>query len=133
MRVVACALVLLATCALRAEAQQPGGVEPRAGSWKTWVIASGAEYRVPPPPDSAATAMELGKLAEMAAVRDRTVLDRIAFWNTGSPSYRWSEIAIAEHLKKGLPWAIAARDLALMHIAIYLRWDGRRLGQQIRV
>ena len=129
MRVVACALALLATCALRAEAQQPGGVEPRAGSWKTWVIASGAEYRVPPPPDSAATAMELGKLAEMAAVRDRTVLDRIAFWNTGSPSYRWSEIAIAEHLKKGLPWAIAARDLALMHIAIYdgtvAAWDSK--------
>jgi hypothetical protein len=25
-------------------------------------------------------------------------------------SYRWSEIAIAEHLKNGLPWQIASRD-----------------------
>ena len=28
----------------------PGPAEPSAGSWRTWVIASGREYRLPPPP-----------------------------------------------------------------------------------
>lgn len=129
MRVVAWILALLATCAMRAEAQQAGGIEPQAGTWKTWVIASGAEYRVPPPPDSAATEKELSALAQLAAARDRATLDRIAYWDTGSPSYRWSEIAVAEHLKNGLPWQIASRDLALMHIAIYdamiAAWDSK--------
>ena len=29
-------------------------VEPKAGTWKTWVISSGKDFRVPPPPDDAA-------------------------------------------------------------------------------
>ena len=31
-------------------------VEPHAGQWKTWVIPSGATYRLPAPPDAAGTA-----------------------------------------------------------------------------
>ena len=44
-------------------------------------------------------------------------------------SYRWSEIAVAEHLRIGTVWQIAARNLALMHIAIYdamvAAWDSK--------
>ena len=43
----------LAACALPLLAQGP--VEPQAGNWKTWVITSGKDFRVPPPPDAAAT------------------------------------------------------------------------------
>ena len=25
-------------------------IEPNAGKWRTWVISSGRDYRVPPPP-----------------------------------------------------------------------------------
>ena len=25
-------------------------IEPNAGNWRTWVISSGKDYRVPPPP-----------------------------------------------------------------------------------
>jgi membrane-associated phospholipid phosphatase len=71
----------------------------------------------------------LDELARMAATRDRAVLDRVAYWDTGAPSYRWSEIAVAEHLKNGLNWLVAARNLALMHIAIYdamvAAWDNK--------
>jgi membrane-associated phospholipid phosphatase len=49
---------------------------------------------------------------------DRAWLDRVTYWGIGAPSYRWSEIAVAEHLRLGLPWQIAARNLTLMHIAI---------------
>jgi hypothetical protein len=57
----------------------------------------------------------LGELARIAATRDGAALDRVAYWDTGSPSYRWSEIAVAEHLRTGTLWQIATRNLALMH------------------
>jgi len=121
--------MLLVTGMLPAQAEPAGAVEPQAGAWKTWVIASGQQFRVPPPPDRAVTEKELGELAQIAAKRDRTSLDQVAYWDTGSPSYRWSEIAIAEHLKEGTSWQIAARDLSLMHIAIYdamvAAWDSK--------
>ena len=127
MRIVTCAVMILLT-GMPAQAQR-GAVEPQAGSWKTWVIESGRHFRVPPPPDRAATENELSKLAQMAARNDRAALDRVAYWDTGAPSYRWSEIAVADHLKSGIPWQIAARNLALMHIAIYdamvAAWDSK--------
>jgi membrane-associated phospholipid phosphatase len=82
------------------------------------------------------TAKELDQLAQLVSARDHVALDRIAYWNTGGPSYRWSEIAVAEHLKNGTPWQIAARDLALMHIAIYdamiAAWDSKFAYQRPR-
>ena len=112
-----------------AQAQQADAVEPQAGSWNTWVIVSGRQLRVPPPPDRAATEKELSELSQMAAGRDRAALDRVSYWDTGAPSYRWSEIAVAEHPRNGIGWPIASRDLALMHIAIYdamvAAWDSK--------
>jgi membrane-associated phospholipid phosphatase len=129
MRVIMCALTLLVAGQLSAHTQEAGLIEPQAGAWKTWVIASGSQFRVPPPPDRIATEKELGELSQIAGTRDAAALDRVAYWNTGSPSYRWSEIAVAEHLRIGLPWQIAVRDLSLMHIAIYdamvAAWDSK--------
>jgi membrane-associated phospholipid phosphatase len=129
MRVIGWAIMLLIAGVLPAQAPAGGSIEPQAGTWKTWVIASGRQFRVPPPPDGAATEKELDELAAMAASRDRAALDRIAYWDTGAPSYRWSEIAIAEHLRNGASWQVSARDLALMHIAIYdamvAAWDSK--------
>ena len=129
MRIITRALILLVAGLSPLHAQDKGWIEPQAGTWKTWVIASGAALRVAPPPDQAATEKELDELAKLAAARDRAALDRVAYWDTGSPSYRWSEISVAEHLKAGAPWQIASRDLALMHIAIYdamvAAWDSK--------
>lgn len=54
----------------------PSGAEPTAGRWKTWVLSSPAEIRVPPPPaqDSAAAKRDADELA--AAVRDSTPASR---------------------------------------------------------
>src|SRR6266403_485180 len=38
-------------------------IEPNAGNWRTWVISSGRDYRVPPPPGPAKTQAELRSLA----------------------------------------------------------------------
>ncbi|HEX9586938.1 MAG TPA: vanadium-dependent haloperoxidase, partial [Bradyrhizobium sp.] len=136
MRVIMRALMLLVAGQLSTHAQEAGLIEPHAGTWKTWVIASGTQFRAPPPPDRTATEKELGELARIAATRDGAALDRVAYWDTGSPSYRWSEIAVAEHLRIGTPWQIAARDLALMHIAIYdamvAAWDSKYAYKRLR-
>ncbi len=34
-------------------------LEPHAGQWKTWVIASGSAVRLPAPPDGAGTPAEM--------------------------------------------------------------------------
>jgi membrane-associated phospholipid phosphatase len=130
------ALILLVAGLSPLHAQDKESSGPQAGTWKTWVIASGAALRVGPPPDGAATEKELDELAQLAAGRDQAALDRFAYWDTGSPSYRWSEIAVAEHLKAGVPWQVASRDLALMHIAIYdamvAAWDSKYAYKRLR-
>ena len=47
----------LAGAGQHAPANDP--VEPDAGSWRTWVISSGEDYRVPPPPSPSETQAEL--------------------------------------------------------------------------
>jgi len=42
-------------------------VEPCAGMWQTWVLSSGSQLRVTPPPDTAATDAELEQLRALAA------------------------------------------------------------------
>jgi len=61
--------------------------------------------------------------------RAAAALDEIAYWDTGSPSFRWNEIAVNEGLKNNLLSPIETRHLALMHVAIYdalvAAWDSK--------
>src|SRR5690349_16080972 len=129
MRTFMRALILLIAALLPSALWAEGLVEPHAGTWKTWVIVSGEQFRSPEPPDRDATAKELDELSRIAAQRDQAALDRVAYWDTGAPSYRWSEIAVAEHIKAGSVVQVAVRDLTLMHVAIYdamvAAWDGK--------
>jgi hypothetical protein len=90
MRSFICAVAVLTVAMLPARAEPAGAIEPQAGTWKTWVIPSGGDFRVAPPPDRATTEKELDELAQIATARDQAALDRIAYWDTGAPSYRWS-------------------------------------------
>src|SRR5690242_6215283 len=69
-------------------------VEPRAGAWPTWILGSGSQLRLPPPPSSVADA-EVQGLRDLAARRDAAARDRVAYWDTGAPGYRWNEIAVS--------------------------------------
>ena len=77
-----------------AQAAAGGPVEPRAGTWRPWLLASGSQLRPPPPPDRAATDAELRELKALAGRRDAAARDRIAFWDAGAAPYRWTEAAI---------------------------------------
>ncbi len=60
-------------------------IEPSAGGWKTWVLTSGSQLRLPPPPDQTATAAELQQLRALAARHDAAAVDRIVFWTRARP------------------------------------------------
>ena len=40
----------MTTMSSRNALPQRGQIEPHAGNWRTWVISSGKDYRVAPPP-----------------------------------------------------------------------------------
>lgn len=73
-------------------AQAGGQVEPNAGNWQTWVISSGRDYRVPPPPNPAQTQAELRALADLISQNDEQDRQQIAFWDAGAPAYRWIDL-----------------------------------------
>ena len=113
---------------------QPGGgwIDPQAGTWHTWVLTSGSQFRPGPPPDEATTQAELEQLQAVADQRDTAALDQIEFWDTGAPSYRWNELSVSEALKHNLGANYATRALALVHVAS-VGCHGRHLGCQVRL
>jgi PAP2 superfamily len=75
-------------------------VEPKAGTWKTHVLTSGSELRLPPPPDASTTQAELAELRTLAAQRDAAARDQISYWDAGWPGYRWTELGMSEGLMR---------------------------------
>jgi len=47
-------------------------IEPSEGKWRTWVIFSGEDYRVLPPPGRRETRAELRSLADLISHNDAT-------------------------------------------------------------
>ena len=103
--------------------------EPNAGAWRTWALASGSQFRLPPPPDAAATRAEIERLRGMEASRDAEARERIAWWDAAAPSYRWNQVALDEAMRAGLPANPASRHLALLHAALadamVATWDSK--------
>jgi membrane-associated phospholipid phosphatase len=79
-----------------------GPIEPNAGAWRTWVISSGKDYRVQPPPGPARTRAELRELADLISRNTPADQARIEYWDAGSPGYRWIDMISAKVLA-GLP------------------------------
>ena len=106
-------------------------VEPKAGGWRTWVLSSGSQFRVPPPPDLTSTASELAQLESGVGRSDAASRDRIAYWDTGAPGYRWNGVLRDEIVKHGGTTVAAAnnRSLSLLDVAVYdatvAVWDSK--------
>jgi membrane-associated phospholipid phosphatase len=105
------------------------GIEPGAGAWRTWVLASGSELRLEPPPDTRATKDELRQLRALAAQRDAAALDQISYWDSGSPSYRWIELALNQLQAKPMPPHRGNRIMSLLNVTVYdamvATWDSK--------
>jgi hypothetical protein len=104
-------------------------IEPHAGQWQTWVIASGNQLRLPAPPDRSTTKDEIKQLKDLAGQRDAAARDLVAFWNAGSPSYRWVQLLLAQIQQKPFTNPRNVRALSLLNVAIYdamvAAWDSK--------
>ena len=84
--ILASLLALLITSDLSAQTSRQ--IEPNAGSWKTWIIPSAKDYRVPAPPGPAETSTELRALADLISSNNAQTNQQITFWDAGAPAYR---------------------------------------------
>ena len=108
---------------------EPDQVEPEAGTWQTWLLESGSQFRAPAPPDRTATTGEIEALLDLVETRDEVALAQITFWNTGAPIYRWNEMVVDEGLKRNMGSGGVSRHLALLNAAMYdatiATWDSK--------
>ena len=94
-------------------------IEPAAGTWKTWVISSGKDFRVPPPPDASATSAELSQMRELVSQSDAGAAAQIRFWDAGSPVYRWIELVNSRIQEANTPIPNVHRIYTYMTMAMY--------------
>src|SRR5438270_12559699 len=111
-------------------------VEPAAGTWKTWAISSGKDFRVPPPPDHRAMRRELNEVREAVANQDPNVQASITFWSAGAPSYRWMQI-ITDRIFSGKPVTAYSHRLntyvaMAMYDATIATWDSKYAYNRLR-
>lgn len=102
--------------------------EPEGGTWTTWLLSSGAEIRVPPPPSlgSVTEQAELAEIRLLQASLDLADNQAIARWE-GPPTMAWTDELLGRFT---FWWALlpdvrvatpvrSARAAALMNVAIY--------------
>ncbi len=110
-------------------AQPAGPIEPKAGTWKTWAISSGKDYRVPPPPNAAATKGELQWLHDFVAQKDPSIAPQIAFWDAGAPAYRWIDLISNRYLNgqpiTTYPHRVYAYVAMAMYDATVAAWEAK--------
>ena len=126
-------VILLAGCAPAPTTSQ---VEPDAGQWPTWVVDDVTALRPASPPDSNATQAELQEVQALIAARDAADLQEIAYWDSGSPSYRWIEIALNQNRATPMPAPRVFRMLSLLNVAVYdaqvVAWDAKYAYNRVR-
>lgn len=125
-------IVLLTACATNPAhrtASSTAAVDQGAGAWRTWVLGSGKDLRVPPPPDSQATAAELQQVRGLAGQRDAAALERIRYWDFWSPSHRWNDLLIDISAANPIPGGTVLRHFAMMNVALadalVAAWDSK--------
>lgn len=103
-----------------------------AGTWRTWVIASGDAFRPPPHPvpGSAAWNASMDELLHLAGgARTIQQMDRARFWATEAPTARWDLIVEQEVGARRLSTPRAARARAYVSVAMYdafvACWDAK--------
>jgi len=117
------ALLVVIVAASHAQADevtgQIGQIEPTAGTWRTWVISSGKDHRVPPPPGPRETRAELRLLADLIGQIDERARQQITFWDAGAPAYRWIDLINARIFAATPTTPIPHRVYTYMALAMY--------------
>ena len=109
---------------------RPGAqIEPQAGRWKTWVLSSGSQFRLPPPPDGLAQEVEVGSLITRAKRRDAAALNAISFWDAALRATAGMRSPPIYMVRNNITGPRGARILSLLNVAIYdatiAAWDSK--------
>lgn len=114
---------------LTAMAETSDQIEPNAGNWRTWVISSGRDYRVPAPPGPAETWSELRSLSDLIGQNDEVAQKNIRFWDAGAPAYRWIDLinsrALAGTSLTPFPHRVHAYVALAMYDATIATWESK--------
>ena len=109
--------------------QSSTAIEPTAGEWRTWVISSGKDYRVPPPPATSDTRAELRNLAELISHNDEQTAAQISYWDAGGPQYRWidyiSNRLLAGTATTAFPHRVYTYVALAMYDATIATWESK--------
>jgi membrane-associated phospholipid phosphatase len=118
-----------AVLALASSGWAQSQIEPKAGTWKTWVISSGKDFRVPPPPNAAATKAELDWVRGAVAEKNPDIAASVAFWDAGSPGYRWIDLMTNRILAGAnitpFPHRVYTYLATAMYDATIAAWDSK--------
>jgi hypothetical protein len=94
-------------------------VEPAAGTWKTWVIPSTAQIRLPAPPNAAASAAEIQTIKTLMSEMTADTRNQVAYSDAGPPGYRWMKLASQQMLAQNVAAPLFTRGMALLSVAMY--------------
>lgn len=93
------------------------GIEPKAGTWRTWVLSSATEIPVAPPPSGKAAQEELDAVRRAVADRSEATRNAVSFWDAGAPGFRWNQIGTRLVIDNPVPDSF--RMSAYLNLAIY--------------
>ena len=104
-------------------------IEPAAGTWRTWVVPSVSQIRLPAPPGAAASATEIQTIKALMAEANDTTRAQVAYWDAGPPGYRWMQLASQQMLAQNVAAPLFTRGMALVSVAVYdsplAAWDSK--------
>jgi membrane-associated phospholipid phosphatase len=94
--------------------------EPTAGTWKTWVLTSPDQIKVPPPPaaGSARAKAELAEVKNLAAKRTSADVDAAHKWGDYPATEPWTLANMRLVSEKAKNPPLAARGYALVSVAM---------------
>lgn len=88
--------------------------------WKTWVIPSGSEHGVAPPPRHHRDVQkELQWVRAVSRNPEPEVIEQIRFWDSGPPSYRWMDMLTRRQIAGQTVGSSPFRANSYVSIAIY--------------
>ncbi|MDQ4069820.1 MAG: hypothetical protein M3203_10185, partial [Actinomycetota bacterium] len=129
MRVTAAAAAVTALMSVMVACGEDGGnamgpvvrAEPTAGTWKTWVLSSGSEIHVPPPParDSEQAKADLDAVKGAADKRTSATQQLVDKWSQPLATKPWTELALEYVSRQEKNPPLSSRNYALVHVAMH--------------
>ncbi|MGH2704364.1 MAG: phosphatase PAP2 family protein [Actinomycetota bacterium] len=121
-RLPGCALALVmvfTACTSGGSGGTAAGGDPGAGGWKTWVLSSGRQIKVPPPPSGQKASADAAEVRRLAAEPTDEATKQIEHWDQEPAGKPWHELNLELVAASVKDPPLASRGYALMDVALY--------------